>query len=300
MESILTRLATGQRLVADGAIGTMLMQRAGELIKGSCPEAINLTRPDILSEIAGLYLGAGAQIIQTNTFGGSPLKLADSRLDAETEAINAAAVSAVKQVTGDRAYVAASCGPSGKLLKPFGKVSPGEMLENYTRQMAALIGAGVDLIFVETMTDIEEAKIAIRAAKAISPSLPVAATMTFDAKPRGFYTIMGVGIERAARELEEAGADILGSNCGNGIDQMIRIAREYRAHTSLPLIIQSNAGLPSTGPEGLHYPETPEYMAVKSRELIEAGVAIIGGCCGTTPEHIRQIARVVSAYNGRV
>lgn len=298
MEPILSLLAEGKRLVADGAIGSLLMERTGDLIKGSCPEALNLKRPELLTEIANLYLDAGAQIIQTNTFGGSPLKLADSGLDSKMEAINEAAVTAVKKVTGDRAYVLASCGPSGKLLKPFGKVSQEEMFENFIRQITVLIDAGADMICMETMTDLEEAKIAVRAAREISSSIPVAASMTFDAKPRGFFTMMGANIERSARELKGAGADIVGSNCGSGIEMMILIAREFRQHTSLPLMIQSNAGLPVKGTEGLVYPETPEFMAEKSRELIEAGVSIIGGCCGTTPEHIRQIARIVSARAG--
>jgi 5-methyltetrahydrofolate--homocysteine methyltransferase len=293
MEPILTLISKGKRLVADGAIGSLLMERAGDMIKGACPEALNLSKPEILTEIAKLYLDAGAQIIQTNTFGGSPLKLADSRLDGDITAINEAAVTAVKQVTGDSAYVSASCGPSGKMFKPFGSVSHEEMFDNFIRQIEVLVGAGADIICVETMTDIEEAKIAVRAAREISSSIPVIATMTFDEKPRGFYTMMGVSIEQAARELEQAGADIVGSNCGNGIEKMILIAREFRKQTSLPLIIQSNAGLPVQGPAGIEYPETPEFMAEKSRELIDAGVSIIGGCCGTTPEHIRHIAKVV-------
>jgi 5-methyltetrahydrofolate--homocysteine methyltransferase len=121
------------------------------------------------------------------------------------------------------------------------------------------------------------------------------ATMTFDLKPRGFFTMMGVTIETAARELEAAGADIIGSNCGNGIENMIRIAGEYKKYTSLPVIIQSNAGLPEIRDDVVVYPETPEFMAEKSKELAAAGVSIIGGCCGTTPAHIRAVARTVRA-----
>jgi len=295
MEPILAQLTAGKRFIADGAMGSILLDRAADIIKGKCPELLNLSRPDILTDIARLYLDAGANIIHANTFGGSPLKLADSGLDSDTEAINQAGVIAVRKATADKAYVSASCGPSGKMLKPYGVVSKDEMFDSFSRQMQALITAGTDIICVETMTDIEEARIAVRAAREISTSIPVVATMTFDQTPRGFYTIMGVSIEHAARELEQAGANIIGSNCGNGIDKMVLIARQYREHSSLPLIIQSNAGLPVQGVDGVEYPETPQFMAEQSRELIDAGVSIIGGCCGTTPEHIRHIARTVAA-----
>jgi 5-methyltetrahydrofolate--homocysteine methyltransferase len=293
MVSILERIKKGEILIADGAMGSLLMARAKDLIQGKCPEVINLSRPDILEEVASLYLEAGADIIQTNTFGGSPLKLSDYSLDEKTEEINRTAVQAVKKVVEGKAYVSASCGPSGKMLKPYGNIDPDVMYESFLRQLRVVIEAGVDIICVETMIDIEEAALAIKAAKSISPSTPVMATMTFDKTPRGFFTMMGVNIEKAAKELEAAGAYIIGSNCGNGIENMILIAREYKEFTSLPLIIQSNAGLPEMKGEEVVYPETPEFMAKKSKELAAVGVSIIGGCCGTTPDHIRVIGQAV-------
>lgn len=296
MESILNRIKQGEILIADGAMGSLLMARAKDLIKGKCPEFINLSRTDILEEIAHLYLEAGADIVQTNTFGGSPLKLSSYNLQDHTEVINRAAVQAVRKVVADKAYVSASCGPCGKMLKPYGTLEPEEMYQSFLRQLKAIIEAGVDAICVETMTDIQEAVLAIKAAKSISPAIPVMATMTFDKTPRGFYTMMGVNIEKAARELEAAGADIIGSNCGNGIENMILVAREYKKFTSLPLIIQANAGLPVVKDDVVVYPETPEFMAEKSKELAAAGVSIIGGCCGTTPEHIRAIGEAVRSH----
>lgn len=293
MESILYRIKQGEILIADGAMGSLLMARAKDLIKGKCPEFINLSRTDILEEIAHLYLEAGADIIQTNTFGGSPLKLAPYNLQDRTEEINRAAVQAVRKVVDGKAYVSASCGPSGKMLKPYGPTEPEEMYQNFSRQLKAIIEAGVDIVCVETMTDINEATLAIKAAKSISPDIPVMATMTFDKTPRGFYTMMGVNVEKAAHELEAAGADIIGSNCGNGIENMILVAKEYKKFTSIPLIIQANAGLPVVKDDVVVYPETPEFMAEKSKELAAAGVSIIGGCCGTTPEHIRAIGQAV-------
>ena len=293
MEPLLERIKKGEILIGDGAMGSLLMARAKDLIKGKSPEFINLSRTDILEEVASLYLEAGADIVQTNTFGGSPLKLSDYALDDKTEEINRAAVLAVKKVVGGRAYVSASCGPSGKMLKPYGTSEPEEMSGSFSRQLKVLIDAGADIICVETMTDVQEAVLAVKAAKEISPSTPVMATMTFDKTPRGFFTMMGVTIEKAAKELEAAGADIVGSNCGNGIENMILIAGEFKKFTALPVIIQSNAGLPEVKDDGVIYPETPEFMAKKSKELAAAGVSIIGGCCGTTPEHIRVIAETI-------
>lgn len=293
MEALLERIKKGEILIADGAMGSLLMARAKDLIKGKCPEFINLSRTDILEEVAGLYLEAGADIVQTNTFGGSPLKLSDYSLEDKTEEINRAAVAAVKKIVEGRAYVSASCGPSGKMLKPYGTTDPEEMSESFSRQLKVLIDAGADIICVETMTDIMEAVLAVKAAKELSPATPVMATMTFDKTPRGFFTMMGVTIEKAAKELGAAGADIVGSNCGNGIENMILIAREFKQFTSLPVIIQSNAGLPEVKGDGVIYPETPEFMAEKSKELAAAGVSIIGGCCGTTPEHIRVIGETI-------
>lgn len=287
------RLKQSGVLIADGAMGTMLFQRG--LKPGECPERMNLEHPEILEEIARLYLDAGAEIIQTNTFGGSPLKLAMYSLDAKTEEINARAVQAVRKVVDDKAYVSTSCGPTGKLLEPFGDTKPEQVFEAFQRQLKVVIGEGVDLICIETMTDLTEATLAIKAARSISTSIPICATMTFDPTPRGFYTIMGTNIEQAVKGLTEAGATVIGSNCGNGMENMIKIAKEFKKHTTLPIIIQSNAGLPVMKNGVLTYPETPDFMANKSKELVEAGVKIIGGCCGTTPEHIEAIGKAVKS-----
>ena len=174
---------------------------------------------------------------------------------------------------------------------------------SFVQQTKALVDAGVDLLCIETMIDLTEAVLAVEAAQVATNGadrkIPVMATMTFDKIPRGFFTIMGVDIPTAARALEKSGADIIGSNCGNGIENMIEIAREFRAHTDLPIIIQSNAGLPQPRGGGVIYPETPEFMAEKAVELVEAGVSIIGGCCGTTPDHIRAIRNAVAALRSR-
>ncbi|MCK4414712.1 MAG: homocysteine S-methyltransferase family protein [Candidatus Eisenbacteria sp.] len=297
MDNLLVRLSRGEILVGDGAMGTMLMEHG--LAAGGCPEAFNLERPEVLEQIAQAYHAAGADIVETNTFGGSPLKLAQYGLADRTEEINHNAIAAVRRAVGEDAYVSASCGPTGCTLKPYGDTDPDEIAAAFRRQLTAIVEAGVDLICVETMTDLVEARLAVEAAKRIAPDLAVAATMTFDATPRGFFTIMGVTVAQAVEGLTAAGADVLGSNCGNGIEGMVAIAREFRAHTERPLIIQSNAGLPRMEGDHLVYPETPEFMAARAKELIAARVGIIGGCCGTTPEHIRALRGIVDAHRSR-
>jgi len=294
MAALLDRLHERKVLVADGAMGTMLFQRG--LSPGECPERINLEHPEILEEIARLYVEAGAEIIQTNTFGGSPLKLAMYHLDDKTEEINVAAVRAARKGARGRAFVAASCGPCARLLKPYGDTDPAEVQAGFERQISALVSERIDMISVETMTDLHEAVLAVRAVKAVAPSIPVSATMTFDSTPRGFYTIMGVTVEQAAKGLADAGADIIGSNCGNGIENMIGIAAEFRKYSNLPILIRPNAGLPRMTEGVLIYPESPQFMAEKCREMLQLGVRIIGGCCGTTPEHIRAFRSEVERY----
>jgi 5-methyltetrahydrofolate--homocysteine methyltransferase len=290
---LLERLRAGAVLVGDGALGTQIMERG--LAPGEPPESFNLTRPEVLEEIAGLYLAAGADLVTTNSFGGSPARLAQRGLEECTEEINRAAVAAVRRAVGARAYVSASVGPSGHLLKPYGDADPGAIAAGFERQIGALAAAGADLVCIETMTDLAEAVLAVRAARATAPGLPVIATVTFEKTRRGFYTVMGNPIAQVVAELAAAGADVLGSNCGNGSETMVEVARQLRALTARPLVIQPNAGLPEPHGGATVYPETPEFMAERARELIACGVAIVGGCCGTTPEHVRALRAVVDA-----
>ncbi len=295
MVPLLERIQGGKVLLADGAMGTLLMERG--LAAGACPELVNLERPALLEEIARLYLDAGADIIQTNTLGGSPIKLAMYGLEDRTEEINVAAAQAVRRAAGGQAYVYGSCGPCGLTLKPYGDADPDEVRASFARQIRALIDGGIDVLIVETMMDLAECRLAIEAARSVSGTLPVMACMTFNRTPRGFYTIMGNDVPTAAAGMAAAGADVIGSNCGCGIEQMIELARAFSAASARPLIFQPNAGLPHT--EGLRavYRETPEFMAERVGELIDAGAVVIGGCCGTTPEHIRAMRAVLDARN---
>ena len=296
MRSPLERLGTGEILCGDGAWGTQLMARG--LAPGDCPESMNLTKPEVLAEVARLYLDAGADLITTNTFGGSPLNLRSHGLEEQTEEINRAAVEVLEPVTAGRAYISASVGPTGKILEPYGDTAPEVVSDAFSRQIGALIDAGADLICIETMIDLREAECAARATRSLSTDIPLVVTMTFDATPRGFFTTMGTTVEQACRNLIEAGADIVGSNCGKGIDTMVDIAREFTTHASVPVIIQSNAGLPENRDGELEYPESPDDMAERVGQLMDLGVGIIGGCCGTTPDHIRAIRTAVDDYRG--
>jgi 5-methyltetrahydrofolate--homocysteine methyltransferase len=256
---------------------------------------MTLRHPEVLLEIAAAYVAAGADIVETNTFGGSPLKLEREGLGAEVERCNRDAVSLVREAVTGRAYVAGSVGPCGHLLQPYGDIDPAAVRESFRIQIEHLITAGVDCLFVETMVDVEEAVLAVTAAKDVDAAVPVAAMMTFDPTPRGFYTIMGNTVEVAARRLEAAGADLVGSNCGKGIEQMVTIARTFTEHSTLPIVIQSNAGLPESRDGEIVYPEAPDTYAVGAGGLRDLGVAVIGGCCGTTPEHISALRAKMDA-----
>lgn len=291
MENILDRLKRGEIITGDGALGTMLMQRG--LKHGEPPELFNVERPQVLEDIAGLYLAAGAEIIETNTFGASPLRLEQFSLESRVDELNRAAVEAVRRAVGDKAYIAGSVGPSAKNLDPMGDAEPEQLFKSFAVQIRALVAAGADIICIETMMDVREAVLAIEAVRSVNKEIPVIATMTFNKTPNGFFTLMRNSVKDAAEALKEAGADIVGSNCGDGMENMIGIAREFRQCTELPIIIQGNAGLPIQGENGLVYPDSPECVASKAAELLKLGVQVIGGCCGTTPEHIRAIRSLV-------
>jgi 5-methyltetrahydrofolate--homocysteine methyltransferase len=291
MEAILDRIASGRTIVSDGALGTQLMARG--LRVQDCLESAVVDRPDVLEEIADGYLAAGSQVLTTDTFGGSPLKLEAYGLADRCEEINRQAVEILRGVARGRAWVAGSVGPTGRILTPYGDAEPAVVEAAFERQIAALAEGGADAIFVETMIDLSEARLAVAAARRVAPGVPVLATMTFDATPRGFFTTMGVTVAEAAAGLANAGADLVGSNCGNGIEIMARIGLEFASATRLPVAIQSNAGQPEVVGGSLRWPETPEQFAEHARALIDLPVALIGGCCGTGPDHIRALRRLV-------
>ncbi len=290
MSRLLESLATGEILVADGAIGSLLI--AHGLQAGQAPEELNLQAPELLTTIAREYLEAGSRLLTTNTFGASPLKLAHYDLESRSADINRAAVAIVREVAGEDAFVSASCGPCGKILEPYGDTAEDAVYDSFALQMAAL--ADADVICIETMSDLREAMLAVRAARDVLPDIPVMAAMTFDPTPRGYFTIMGNSVADVCAALEDAGASVVGSNCGNGIDRMIEIAGAFAEATRLPILVQSNAGQPVIEAGVVTYTETPEIFADRTPTLVEAGAHIVGGCCGTTPAHIRAMCAALA------
>jgi len=272
-------------LIADGAWGTELA-KAG-LQAGDCPEAWNETNPDAVFAVARGYVEAGSDIILTNTFGGSQLKLAKCGLEDKTKLLNTLGVEISKRAAQDKALVFASLGPTGEFMEPYGTFSEEDFVTVFAEQIAVIAQAEADGILIETMTALEEVFAAVKAARKIS-DLPVIASMTYDIGPAGFATMMGVKPEAAAGALIDV--ESVGANCGSGIDNMIELARHLRPATRKPLWIKPNAGLPQLVDGRTVYGETAEQMVSRLPELIEAGANIVGGCCGTTPEHIRLIA----------
>jgi 5-methyltetrahydrofolate--homocysteine methyltransferase len=298
MKTMLERIAQGEILVSDGAMGTFL--HANGLAAGECPESWCVVHPEIVKGIAEAYIAAGSDIVETNSFGGSSLRLEFHRLADKARAFNFAAAALAREAMGNRGYVAASVGPTAQFVKQEGgKITPAQLYDSFKEQVTALAEGGADAICVETMSSLVEAVQAVRAAKE-NTKLPVMCTFTFDVKPRGFFTIMGVTPERAAKEAVAAGADIVGANCGNGIANMIEITKKMRAAVpQIPILVHANAGMPVMEDGKTVFKETPEYMASRVEELVQAGANIIGGCCGTGPNHIAAMAKALRSFTAK-
>jgi 5-methyltetrahydrofolate--homocysteine methyltransferase len=290
MGELLKTLKEKRLLVADGAWGTLL--QAHGLRAGSCPEIWNVEEPDKVRSVAAAYSEAGSDLVLTNTFGGSTLALKRHGLADRTEELNAAGARLSLEGAPGK-LVAASVGPTGEFLPPMGVITEAEMRAAFAAQIRAVLKAGVRILCIETMSAVQEAVCAVLAAREVSAELSVPvevmATMTFTQTPKGYRTFMGVDCRIAVEKLTEAGADVLGSNCGNGIEQMVPIALEFRRDSDKPILIQANAGLPQIEKGVTVFRQSPEHMARWVPGLVEAGASIVGGCCGTTPEHIRQI-----------
>ena len=278
-----------QVLILDGAMGTMLQERG--LQPGQSPEELNLTMPEVVASVHRDYIEAGADIIITNTFGGTRFKLAHYGLEDRLAEINSRAVEIARTAAGSKAYVGASIGPTGQFVEPLGEVSFDQMKSAFHEQAQALVTAGADLITLETFLDVKECRAAVIAIREVSATIPIIAMLTFDDNGR---SVLGTPPEAAAITLAAAGADIVGSNCGLGVDGIYDILCRMRTVTGLPLISQANAGLPQLVGDRTVFPGTPDEMAAYHERMIQIGVRIIGGCCGTTPAHIRAMKRALA------
>ncbi len=289
--SIAERLGAPDVVIADGATGTIL-QRAG-LPLGTPPERWVWERPDEVLRLHQAYIEAGAEILLTCTFGGNLARLARDGLAAYADEINRRAVALARQAAGDQAFVAGDIGPTGELLAPLGALSFKEAVELYHRQAMALAQAGVDLFQIETMSDLEEMRAAVEGVRRAAPDVPVFATMSFDT---GGRTMMGVRPQEAAELLRSLGVTAMGANCGREIEETAAAVRAMRAVApEVPAIIKPNAGLPRMEQGRPIYDLTPEALAAYARRWAAEGFRVIGGCCGTTPDHIRSIAQALHA-----
>jgi 5-methyltetrahydrofolate--homocysteine methyltransferase len=289
MKGLLERIAAGEILISDGAMGTFLQAKG--LQPGESPEAWAISHPEAVKSIAEAYIAAGSDIVETDSFGGTTYKQREFGLAEQVDAFNTASVRLAKDAMGEKGYVAASVGPTGQIIEDEGgDVTEEDLYNAFKQQAIALAAGGADAFCIETMSSISEAVQAIKAAKE-NTKLPVIVTFTFEPGAHGYRTMMGVTPSRAAEEAVEAGADVIGANCGNGIANMIEITKElHAAAPKTPILIQANAGMPVFEDGQTVFKETPSMMAARVKELIAAGANIIGGCCGTTPEHISAMA----------
>ena len=278
-------------LICDGGMGTQLHGLG--LQPGECPEQWNVTHPDRVRAVYQAYRDAGSGMIETNTFGGSRYKLAHYGLADAAAEINRAGVALAREVAAADRHVMASMGPTGAFMEPYGDETEEAFYEAFKEQALAFAAGGTDAVIVETMTAIEECCVAIRAVRE-NTSLTCLASFTFDPQPDGGYaSMMGVTPEQFACAARDAGAHIVGSNCGLGPDHMLAIATRMRAVTDLPLIAMPNAGMPVIQDGHTTFPATPEEMAQHLPAFLATGARIIGGCCGTTPAHIAAMSEAL-------
>ena len=285
---------TGKLLASDGAWGTYLFKKG--LASGSCPEEWNLTHYDDVLDIAKSYVLAGSDIISTNSFGSNLFKLSQYNLQDKLAEICRTAAEISRKAAGADKIVMASLGPTGKFLI-MGDVTSEDLYNSFKQQAIHFEKGGADAVCIETFYALDEAEQAIKAVKE-NTALEVICTFTFDKSDGGFKTLMGISPQQMTESLMRFGADIIGANCGSGFLDMIEIVKNIReVSLKIPIMIQANAGLPVFENGELIYSETPSKIKEIIPKLIDAGANIIGGCCGTTPEHIKVISEIVNRYN---
>jgi 5-methyltetrahydrofolate--homocysteine methyltransferase len=290
----LDRLQAGEVLVADGAIGTNLLARG--LTKGAPAEVWVLENPAKILELLKDFISAGSDIVLTSTFSGTTLRLEHSGLRERAAEINRRAVELARQATaGTSTMVAGSMGPTGLLMKPMGPLEKDDAVTAFAEQARALSEAGADLLLIETQFDLTEANAAVEGARSAS-SLPVVVSFSYD---RGTRTMMGVKPAQMGQEMAALGVDVVGINCGRSLDDNLNALKELRAAVNLPIWFKPNAGQPRVDEDGnAIYDVTPEMMGQRVPEWLAAGAQVVGGCCGTSPAHLRQIA-LAAKKNGK-
>ena len=295
MDILSQLLRSGKPILLDGAMGTMLM--AAGLESGDAPEAWNILHPERIQKIHRAYIEAGSQIFLTNSFGGTPFRLAMHGLEDRTAELNAAAGRIARQVADEsdrEVLVAGSIGPSGQLFEPMGTLTYEDAVSAFKDQASGLAEGGVDLFWIETMSDLDEIKAAVAGIREVS-DLPVTGTMSFDTHG---HTMMGVSPARAASELGQLDLVALGANCGTGSDELIEAIKAMKAEApEATLIAKANAGIPQVIGDEVLYNGSPEVMAAYAREVYQAGAQLIGGCCGNTPAHIQAMAKALEEFS---
>jgi 5-methyltetrahydrofolate--homocysteine methyltransferase len=285
----LERLQAGEVLIADGSTGATLMKRG--LPRGITAEQWVLDQPDQILRLHDDFIKAGSDIILTSTFGGTSLRLVGSSIEGRAVEVSRRAAALARQaVEGTSVLVAGSLGPVGQLIKPYGPLTEEQVKDSYTEQAKALSDGGVDLLVIETQFDLTEAKAAVQGARSVS-SLPLVCSFSYD---RGKRTMMGVSPTKTAQQLADLGVDCIGINCGRSLDENLENLKELCQATTLPIWFKPNAGLPKIDiNENTYFDTTPEVMGAAAPKWVAAGAQVIGGCCGTSPEHLHQIALAV-------
>lgn len=288
----LQRLQAGDVLVSDGAIGTNLLARG--LPRGTVAEAWLFEKPDAITELHQDFLRAGADILLTNTFGASPLRMEAVNLAQSVKMVNERAVLLARQAAEDvdrQVFIGGSIGPCGQLMKPYGPLNEEQVFESYSEHAKELISAGVDLVVIETQFDVKEATLAVNAVREVSAEIPLVCSFSYD---RGVHSMMGVTPTKMAQAFAELRVDILGINCGHSLEYNMQALQELRAATDLPIWFKPNAGLPKVDKSGnTYYDLSPDQMGEQVVSWVQAGAVVVGGCCGTTPVHLARIAAAV-------
>jgi len=282
-------------LVSDGAMGTMLQENG--LNAGHCPEEWNISHPNVISTIYKNYYEAGADIVETNTFGGNLYRLKHNGFEDRIYEFNKAGAEIAKSVCPEGKFVAGSVGPTGEFLQPLGLATISDLENAFEEQIQGLIDGGVDVLFIETMSYTEEINAAVSAAQKIDKYMPLVTSMSIEKSAVGYRTLMGITISEFVEKTINLPISAIGANCGKGPEEMVEIMEEFRNHTDLPLLAQANAGLPETIDDKMIYNETLEQRGELTQILLNRNVNIIGGCCGTNPNHIKAIRNAVDKYS---